>query len=251
MTGESDPLAWASELEVDELAPAELASEHEGVEAGSVKGAADVPGSTPDHVEVLADILHDLVQEQRNDQGRQRQQVGQRWNRRASEDRLEHPLDLSQRMGSEQKPAEADHVEGGDHSHELPAGAVDPIGGPDAIEPGTAEPVCHQQDALISAPEYERPGGPVPEAADDHGQHQIATELPCAATVASQRNVQVVAQPGGEADVPAGPEVLRAGREVRQIEVQGQLEAQALGDPPRRVRVAGEVAVDLEREGVD
>ena len=47
------------------------------------------------------------------------------------------------------------------------------------------------------------------------------------------------------------PELLRAGGEVRQVEVQGQLDPEALGDPPGGVGVAREVAVDLEGEGVD
>src|SRR5258708_3416491 len=36
-------ICFPSELEVDELAPAELARQHEGVEAGRVEDAADVP----------------------------------------------------------------------------------------------------------------------------------------------------------------------------------------------------------------
>ena len=44
---------------------------------------------------------------------------------------------------------------------------------------------------------------------------------------------------------------LRAGGEVRQVEVERQLEAQAFGDAAGDVGVAREVAVDLEREGVD
>src|SRR5262249_51519541 len=51
--------------------------------------------------------------------------------------------------------------------------------------------------------------------------------------------------------MPAGPEVLRAGGEVGEVEVEGQLESHHLGDPPGGVGVAGEVAVDLEGEGID
>ena len=51
--------------------------------------------------------------------------------------------------------------------------------------------------------------------------------------------------------MPAAPEVLRAGGEVGEVEVQRELEAQALGDAAGDVGVAREVAVDLEREGVD
>src|SRR5437879_481747 len=51
--------------------------------------------------------------------------------------------------------------------------------------------------------------------------------------------------------MPASPEVLRAGGEVGEVEVEGQLNSEALGDPSRGVGIAREVAVDLEGEGVD
>ena len=91
----------------------------------------------------------------------------------------------------------------------------------------------------------------MPEAADDHREHQVAVGAALAAAVAAEGDVEVIAEPGREADVPAAPEILRAGREVGQVEIQHQLEAQALGDAPGDVGVAGEVAVDLEGEGVD
>ena len=62
-----------SELEVDELAAAELARQHDGVEARRVEDAADVPGGAGDHVEVLADVLDDLDEQEREDQERDRQ----------------------------------------------------------------------------------------------------------------------------------------------------------------------------------
>ena len=66
------------------------------------------------------------------------------------------------------------------------------------------------------------------------------------ALVPAQRNVDVVAQPGGEADVPAPPELADVGGEVGKPEVQHQLEAEPARRAARDVGVAGEVAVDLE-----
>ena len=231
--------------------PPKFAAEHEGVEASRVEDAPDVPGRPDDHVEVVGEVLNDLDEQERQD--RRPQRAGGR-RRPGSPAGARSPRACRRpapAIGAEDQPAEADHVEGRHDPHALPAGAVDRLGGSDALEPGLGEPVPDQQHALIDAPEHERPGRAVPEAADDHRQHQVAVERSRAAAAAAQRDVEVVAEPGREADVPAGPEVLRAGGEVGQVEVQGQLEAQALGDPPGRVGVAREVAVDLEREGVD
>ena len=53
-----------------------------------------------------------------------------------------------------------------------------------------------------------------------------------AVAVAAERDVQVVAQPARERDVPATPEVLDGARRVGRVEVHGDLEAeqQGLGD---------------------
>ena len=91
----------------------------------------------------------------------------------------------------------------------------------------------------------------MPEAAEGHRQHQVAVSQKRAAAAAAQGDVEVVAQPGRKADVPAAPEVLRAGGEVREVEVERHLEAQAFRHAAGDVGVAGEVAVDLKREGVD
>ena len=67
--------------------------------------------------------------------------------------------------------------------------------------------------------------------------------------IAAERDVQVVAQPRGERDVPAPPEVREADRRVRKAEIIGHGETQAQRRPDRRGRVAGEVAEDLTAEG--
>ena len=129
--------------------------------------------------------------------------------------------------------------------------AVDAVGRLDPREPRLESSVQHQEEALIDAPDDERPRGAMPEAAEDHGQHQVAIDPESPAAVASQRDVKVIAQPLREADVPSAPEVLGAGREIGEVEVQRELEAQALGDPSGDVGIAGEVAVDLEGERID
>src|SRR5262245_41350130 len=106
-----------------------------------------------------------------------------------------------------------------------------------------------QQETVVNAPDHERPRRAVPEAAEHHGQEQVAVGEEFAAAASTQGNVEVVAEPGRKADMPAAPEILGAGGEVREVEVQRNLEAEAFGDASGHVGVAGEIAVDLEREG--
>ena len=57
------------------------------------------------------------------------------------------------------------------------------------------------------APNYESPRCSVPQAAEQHRQHEIDVRPSRAAAVATERDVQIVAQPGAEADVPPLPEI--------------------------------------------
>ena len=107
-----------------------------------------------------------------------------------------------------------------------------------------------QPDALIGAPQHERPRRAVPQAAEHHRDQQVAVGRPAAAAAAAERLVQVVAQPRRQADVPVPPELARVGHRVGEAEVDVQLDAEQLREAPRHVGVAGEVAVDLQREGV-
>ena len=49
---------------------------------------------------------------------------------------------------------------------------------------------------------------------EKHSQHEVAVSLPFAVTIPSQRNVEIIAQPGTQADVPAAPEILHIFGEV-------------------------------------
>src|ERR1700749_667431 len=101
---------------------------------------------------------------------------------------------------------------------------------------------------MQSAPQHEHPGSAVPETADQHGEEQAEEGAPFAVAVATQRDVQVVAQPGGEGDVPAPPEIREAPRAVGIAEVVRELEAEAEREADGAQRVAGEVTVDLAGE---
>src|SRR5204863_6020339 len=102
-----------------------------------------------------------------------------------------------------------------------------------------------QKHAVHRAPEHEVPARAVPEAAENHRDHQIADAV---AAIAAEWDVKIVAEPRREADVPAMPELARILRGVRMIEVERDLEAEEACECAGHVGVAGEVAVDLNRE---
>ena len=104
-----------------------------------------------------------------------------------------------------------------------------------------------QPGAVERAPEHERPGRAVPEAAEQHRDQQVAVGEQAPAAAAAERDVDEVAQEARERHVPAAPEVAEAGRAVRAAEVLREDVTHQQREPDRHVGVAGEVAVDLRR----
>ena len=107
-----------------------------------------------------------------------------------------------------------------------------------------------QVEAVEPAPDHEPPRSAVPQAAEEHRDHQVAIGREAALPVPAERHVEVVAQPGRKRDVPRPPELRDVSREIRLVEVLEQLDAEQARGSAGDVAVAGEVAVDLEGEPV-
>ena len=76
------------------------------------------------------------------------------------------------------------------------------------VSPAGAGPRVRRGRAPCSeAPDDERPGGAVPETGEEHHDHEVAHRPQRALPRAAERDVEVVAQPGREAHVPAAPEL--------------------------------------------
>jgi hypothetical protein len=154
---------------------------------------------------------------------------------------------VSERRRAEEDPREADEVER--RKRRASRRERRPPGSPCRARAATS--ASPRAGAVEGAPDDEVPRGPVPEAAEEHRDHEVAVRLPGAAARAAERHVEIVAQPGAERDVPAVPEVLevlarcRARRSSRGA--RSRRGARSDGD----VGVAGEVAVDLDGVGVD
>ena len=101
---------------------------------------------------------------------------------------------------------------------------------------------------MVQAPEDKGPLCPVPQPADQEHDEDVQVGNPETATIPAQGDVDVVAKPGRERDVPAGPVVPEGTREKGPAEVAQQVEPQDLRRADRDVGIGREVAVDLEAE---
>src|ERR1051325_10508916 len=68
------------------------------------------------------------------------------------------------------------------------------------------------------------------------------------APIPAERDVNVIAKPARQTDVPASPKIAEAGGEIRIVEIQDQMKTHHLCDTARHVSVAAEIEKDLPRE---
>ncbi|MNF95653.1 hypothetical protein D3C84_784160 [compost metagenome] len=89
----------------------------------------------------------------------------------------------------------------------------------------------------------------MPEASQQHGDHQVEQAPGFAAAVAAQGDVQVVPQEARQGDMPAPPELGDVAGAVGGEEVQRQDHAEHPGQADGHVRIAGEVEIQLQAVG--
>ena len=63
---------------------------------------------------------------------------------------------------------------------------------------------------MDGAPNHERPIRAVPQTAQEHRGQQVGIGSYAAAVTAAERDVQIIAQPGGQRDVPPAPKIAEA-----------------------------------------
>ena len=177
------------------------------------------------------------------------QELGKEFAVEVGEDFLEHHARCLKGGIGKKEPAKTDEMEGENDGQE----ATNARWMVAFIMPQTVLPcfVSAECRSMKGAPHYEVPRGSMPQAAENHGHKLIKIHAPTAATVAPHRNVEVVAKPGGEGDVPTAPEVGDTVGLVGGAEVGGNLEAHPEGDANGDVAVAGEVAIELQGIAID
>ena len=108
--------------------------------------------------------------------------------------------------------------------------------------------IDHEAHAVEQAPDDEHARGPMPYACDEHSGKVVEVGAQLSTAVAPQRDIDVVAKPGGEGDVPAVPKLREARGLVGEAEVVLQAETHQGGQSDRQVAIAREVAEDLHGE---
>src|SRR5271170_3703492 len=111
-------------------------------------------------------------------------------------------------------------------------------------------PFQRQSAAMESTPNHVSPVCPMPQAAEQHGQQEVAIGLAFSVSIPAQWNVQIIAEPGAQTDVPAPPEILNAVGQVRLAEIHHKMKAHELGASPGNAAVTAEVAINLPSEGI-
>lgn len=87
-----------------------------------------------------------------------------------------------------------------------------------------------KENAVDASPENEIPARAVPESGEEHGDEKIEGGAEDAAAVAAEGNIDVIADPVGESDVPAAPEFRDALGLVGRVEIQGKVKAHEAGN---------------------
>ena len=102
---------------------------------------------------------------------------------------------------------------------------------------------------MIKAPAHERPVRTMPNATHEHHEEKVEVHATRRYAVATQRNVQVIAEPARERNMPALPEVRNADRAIRAVEVAREMEPEHKAKTNRHIRIRREVKVNLEHVG--
>src|SRR5260370_39133554 len=90
----------------------------------------------------------------------------------------------------------------------------------------------------------------VPETSENHGDEEITRGLPLATSASAKRNVQGIAKPGAQADVPATPEILKTSGEEGLAEIDNNMEAQQVSASARDILVTTENPMNFARKAI-
>ena len=105
-----------------------------------------------------------------------------------------------------------------------------------------------QQHGVVHAPQHEVPAGPVPQTRQKPHDSDIQQLPPQSLPVAAQRDVDVLTEPCGQADVPPPPELRHGAGLIGIVEVLQKPEAEQPAQADGHIGIAGEVEIDLERK---
>ena len=105
-----------------------------------------------------------------------------------------------------------------------------------------------EKEGVVGAPSDKGPVGAMPEAGEEEDDESVADYFSFRDARAAERDINVVPEPCSEGYMPATPEFCDVTREIGVVEVAHQFDTKQFGCADGNVRIAGEIAVDLECE---
>ena len=160
-------------------------------------------------------------QRQESDDRNEREVRTHRGSALEGEDGLEHIECIAERLRPEEHPRHVHEEEGHEDRRDVPKHNR-------IVRDAAAsrELVDDEVAAVERTPHDEVPRSAVPQPTQEHREHEVAVGGEVRPPVAAERDVQVVAQPVRQRDVPAPPELGDVARQVRLTEVDDEVDAE-------------------------
>ena len=109
-----------------------------------------------------------------------------------------------------------------------------------------AQNAGHKKTSVIKPPTNKCPISAVPKATDEKHEERVAQLLCTRATTATEWEINIIAKPRHQRDVPTLPKVADIARKVRITEILHQSDAEKATRTDCYIAITGEVAVDLK-----
>ena len=102
---------------------------------------------------------------------------------------------------------------------------------------------------MQETPEHKIPARAVPQATQQHGNHEISHIAWKRTTRTAQRDVEVIPEPARQSNVPALPKFLHAAADVRIEKVAWQGYTKHAGESDGHLAVTGKIEINLQGKG--
>ena len=113
-------------------------------------------------------------------------------------------------------------------------------------QPAVHQLLCHQQDRKAQPPQNKVPACPVPQTGQHPDNENVPQPFCLRYAVSAERNIDVVPEPGAEADMPAPPEFGDGAGDIRVVEILLKPETENSAESDCHIAVAGKVKIELQ-----
>src|SRR5476649_476794 len=128
----------------------------------------------------------------------------------------EHPRRDGEIGSAKENPCDADGEVGANAEKQFDGVILRPAG---SADDDLGQALEREIGTMEQPPDDEGPRCAMPQSADEHYDHEVDHGACGASAVAADRNIKIVAQKGGERDVPAAPEIREADRGIGEPEI--------------------------------